>query len=160
MRKLNKLLIFVLSLTIGATFLMVSWAAAQVVAVEVDIKPMSCPNSLNVKGGGVLPVAILGTDDFDVTDVDTTTLQLEGVAALRTWFSDESTPVVDGEICECSEDSADGYLDLTAKFKKQDIVAALGAVSDGDVIVLTLTAMLQDGTAIMGEDCVLIRKRN
>jgi hypothetical protein len=159
MRKLNKLLIFVLSLTLGATFLMVSWAIAQV-EVEVDIKPMSCPNSLNVKGGGVLPVAILGTDDFDVTEVDTTTLHLEGVAALRTWFSDESTPVVDGEICECSEDSADGYLDLTAKFDKKAIVLALGAVSNGDVIMLTLTGVLLDGTPIVGEDCVLIRKKN
>jgi hypothetical protein len=159
MRKLNKLLIFVFSLTLGLIFLMVPWAMAQV-EVEVDIKPVSCPNSLNVKGGGVLPVAILGTDDFDVTTIDTTSLYLEGVPALRTWFMDVSTPVVDGEICECSEDSADGYLDLTVKFDKQDIVAALGSVSDGDEVVLTLTATLHGGTAIMGEDCVLIRKKN
>jgi len=35
--------------------------------VDVDIQPGSCPNSWNRKGNGVLPVAILGTEDFDVT---------------------------------------------------------------------------------------------
>jgi len=36
------------------------------IEVPVDIKPTSCPNPLNVKSRGVLPVAILGTADFDV----------------------------------------------------------------------------------------------
>ena len=31
--------------------------------IYVDIKPTSCPNPVNAKGGGVLPVAILGTDE-------------------------------------------------------------------------------------------------
>ena len=84
MRKLNKFLILAVSLTLGTTFLMASWATAQV-SVEVDIKPMSCPNSLNVKGGGVLPVAILGTDVFDVTTIDTTSLHLEGESADCGW---------------------------------------------------------------------------
>ena len=34
--------------------------------VPIDIKPQSCPNPLNVNSKGVLPVAILGTDTFDV----------------------------------------------------------------------------------------------
>jgi len=37
--------------------------------VLVDIKPGSYPNPLNVKSKGVLPVAILGTTAFDVSDV-------------------------------------------------------------------------------------------
>ncbi|MHC4346223.1 MAG: hypothetical protein ACYSUP_16230, partial [Planctomycetota bacterium] len=39
--------------------------------VAVDIKPQSCPNPFNIKSKGVLPVAILGTDEFDVEDVNT-----------------------------------------------------------------------------------------
>ncbi len=35
----------------------------------VDIKPGSFPNSVNLNSNGVLPVAILGTADFDVNDV-------------------------------------------------------------------------------------------
>jgi glucose/arabinose dehydrogenase len=42
----------------------------------LDIKPGSCPNPLNRRSRGVLPVALLGTEDFDVTDVDVSTLTL------------------------------------------------------------------------------------
>jgi subtilisin-like proprotein convertase family protein len=39
---------------------------------SLDIKPGSCPNSFNNKGtgNGKLPVALVGTDDIDVTEVD------------------------------------------------------------------------------------------
>jgi len=42
----------------------------------LDIKPGSCPNSLNRKKKGVTPVALLGTDEFDVTMVDLSTVAL------------------------------------------------------------------------------------
>jgi subtilisin len=42
--------------------------------VLVDIKPRSEANLINPKGNGVIPVAILGSDAFDVADVDVTTL--------------------------------------------------------------------------------------
>jgi hypothetical protein len=61
----------------------------------LDIKPRSCPNPLNIKifedpppngksmKGGVLPVAILGAASFDVTDMDVSSLLLQGVAPIR-----------------------------------------------------------------------------
>ena len=48
------------------------------------------------------------------------------------------------------------YLDLTLKFKVQEIVAALGSVYDGDVYLLTLTGEIIDGTPIEGTDCIVI----
>lgn len=57
--------------------------------VPVDVKPTSCPNPLNVGSKGVLPIAILGAEDFDVTTVDPESVRLEGVAPLRwvrTWL--------------------------------------------------------------------------
>jgi glucose/arabinose dehydrogenase len=42
--------------------------------VEIDIKPGSDPNPVNPNSRGVIPVAILGSDAFDVTDVDVSTL--------------------------------------------------------------------------------------
>jgi hypothetical protein len=42
----------------------------QAIEASVDIKPGSCPNSYNRSSRGVLPVAILGTGDFDVTQID------------------------------------------------------------------------------------------
>ena len=53
------------------------------IEVPVDIKPTSCPNPLNPKSNGVVPVAILGTADFDVSQIDPASILLEGVAPLR-----------------------------------------------------------------------------
>jgi hypothetical protein len=145
-----------------------------VIPVAIDIKPQSCPNPLNVKfkggsmisaagsgmptgAGGVLPVAILGTADFDVSLVDPTTVMLEGVAALRWNMEDVTTPVVDGEECECTTDPGDGLMDLTLKFNKSAIIASIGAVNNGDVLELTLTGETFDGRTINGSDCVIIR---
>ncbi len=41
---------------------------------EIDIKPWSDTNPINPMSRGVIPVAILGSDTFDVLDVDVTTL--------------------------------------------------------------------------------------
>ena len=51
-------------------------AAPPVVEVEIDIKPGSDPNSINLKSKGVVPVAVLTTDDFDASDVDPDTVTL------------------------------------------------------------------------------------
>ncbi|MDA1349125.1 MAG: hypothetical protein O3A47_09720, partial [Chloroflexi bacterium] len=60
--------------------------------VDIDVKPTSCPNPLNVGKRGVLPAAILGTDTVDVSQVDVATVQLEGVAPLRSNIEDVATP--------------------------------------------------------------------
>jgi hypothetical protein len=63
---------------------------------------------------------------------------------------------------DCTEEGWDGFLDLTLKFDTQEVVAALGDVSDGDVLVLQLTGNLQEdfgGTPIVGEDVVVILKK-
>lgn len=132
----------------------------------LDIKPRSCPNPLNIKifgdqnakpkKGGVLPVAILGDENFDVHDLDPSTLLLEGVPPIRHAFEDVTTPVVNGEECDCTTDGPDGYTDLVLKFKKLEIAEAIGPVSDGDVIVLTMTGNLLDGTPFEASDCVRI----
>jgi hypothetical protein len=64
--------------------------------VAVDIRPRSCPNPLNVKSKGILPVAILGTEEFDVYDIDPVSVRLEGVAPIRSSYEDVATPVADG----------------------------------------------------------------
>jgi len=125
--------------------------------VQLDIKPQSCPNPFNTKAKGVLPVAILGTEDFDVTTVDPATVLLEGVAPLRWSFEDVSTPIeLKEDSCTCTTNAADGYTDMTLKFNRQEILAMLQPVSDGELRVLTLTGMTFAGTEIEGEDCILI----
>ncbi len=127
--------------------------------VFFDIKPGSCPNPLNTKirnGHAVLPVAILGTADFDVTDIDVSTLLLQGVPPIRSSLEDVSRPF-DGEECGCTSAGPDGYVDLTLKFDYTSINETLGAVDNGDLVELTITGELEDGTPIEGDDCVLIR---
>ncbi|MCK5509695.1 MAG: YncE family protein [Desulfobacterales bacterium] len=133
--------------------------------VFVDIKPGSCPNPLNLKQKGVLPVAILGTEEFDVASIDPATIRLskEGVegevAPLRWSYEDVATPF-EGELCDCSDLNGDGYMDLTLKFKAQDVVDTLELDDNvGETIPLTLKGNLvgaEEGTPIQGQDCVWI----
>lgn len=152
-------------------------------SVDIDIKPQSCPNPLNVVSSpdtwlteddldvaaakvgpgvpqrpkAVIPVAILG-NDVDVYDIDPSTVELEGVSPVRFNYGDVATPVDDeAEECECTTLGPDGYMDMTLKFDRAAIIDSLGVVSDGDVIELTLTGQLYDGTDIEGTDCVIIR---
>jgi hypothetical protein len=127
------------------------------VICAVDIKPGSCPNPVNVKSHGVVPVAVLGSEDFDVSLVDGVSIQLVGVSAIRSGYEDVGAPVADGNECGWSEAGPDGFVDLTVKFETQEIVQALGDVNDGDVLPLMLTGVLEDGTPIEGTDCIVIR---
>ncbi|MDH4157610.1 MAG: T9SS type A sorting domain-containing protein [candidate division Zixibacteria bacterium] len=105
----------------------------------------------------VLPAAIMGTTDFDVRDVDPTTIELNGVPLLRWNYEDVGSPVSpEAAECECTDVGADGMEDLTLKFDKVAIAASLGEVSDGDVVTLTLSGQLQNGMALEGADCIVI----
>ena len=64
---------------------------------------------------------------------------------------------------DCTEDGPDGYTDLTIKFKTQEVVAALGEVSDGEVLVLSLTGTLKEdcgGLPFEGQDVVIILEKH
>ena len=140
------------------------------VRADLDIKPGSCPNPFNVnvfeflmsgnpKKGGVLPVAILGCDGFDVRDIDLGTVRLEQVEPLAKGceYEDVSSPVYDGAQCECIETGPDGYEDLVLKFSKQQIAAALsqlGLPQSGQETILTMRGNLLDGTPFEAADCI------
>jgi len=139
--------------------------ANEMIPVYVDIKPASWPNPLNLKGNGVLPVAVCGTEDFDVMTVDPETASLSlggiGVSPLRWEWEDVATPYT-GEPCDGHDLEGDGYLDLTVKFKVQEVIQSLGldAFNDGDVVILILTGNLKaefGGTPIQGQDCIVIQ---
>jgi len=138
--------------------------------VDLDIKPGSCPNSFNNKGtgNGKLPVALVGTDEFDVTMVDTSTLQLsraDGVGGSVTplmgppgpgiTISDTATPF-SGELCDCIEAEGDGIADLNMKFHRTTMtnVLELGDLPGNSMVELEVSGTLLDGTEFAVRDCI------
>lgn len=113
--------------------------------VLVDIKPGSFPNSVNLNSKGVLPVAILGTNEFDVTEVNIATLL----------FGDPNSGTPLFPVRSAIEDvSDDGFEDLSLKFSVADLVES-GALGF-DTIEGLLTGELFDGTSFEGMDAIRI----
>ena len=134
---------------------------------SIDIKPGSCPNPLNLKNKGVLPIAILGTKEIDVKAIDTDTIGLsregvEGVVQpIRYSYEDVATPF-EGELCDCHDLNGDGYMDLTLKFRVPELVEILLLQEANETTIpLALKANLiesEGGKLIEGLDCVRVKK--
>jgi hypothetical protein len=133
------------------------------IPVNVDIKPGSCPNPLKLKCKGVLPIAILGTDELDVSTIDPNTIMITreviegGVPLIQYNYEDVGTPFK-GEPCECHDLNGDGYLDITLKFSLEELIEGLmlNDIEDRGTVPLIITGGTYDGTSIRGEDCAWI----
>jgi len=118
--------------------------------VDIDIKPCSDPNSVNLKSKGVLPVAIISTEVFDATTVDWESVTLDAVPAIKAEEVDvNDTQVCDGGECWCT--GADGLIDLVVYFNTSDFVDW-----DEDTIEAMLEGETYGGTSIQGIDAVRI----
>jgi len=131
------------------------------IPVHIDIKPQSCPNPISTNSRGVVPVAILGSADFDVSQIDVSTIQLEGVSPMKHNIEDVATPHMQDTAVvnpnDCTIEGPDGFDDLTLKFDAQRFVAALGPVSKGQVIQVGLHGLLLDGTPFESYDVIIIK---
>lgn len=141
--------------------------------VPVDIHPTSCPNPLNLKSNGVVPVAILGTDEIPAEWIEPQSAFLNGVYLLRYAYEDVATPYLPYDepklTCyDCNTFGADGLMDLTYKFKTQEIVGSIGDVEDGACLRLELRARLKNtdpvpeglrGRVVAGHDVVIIKNK-
>jgi hypothetical protein len=76
--------------------------------VTIDIKPGSDPNSINPKSKGVIPVAVLGSMDFDATQV---------YPAKVTFGPHEAIPAHNGHVEDVDDD---GYMDMMFHFKTEE----------------------------------------
>ncbi|MGD8353559.1 MAG: SdrD B-like domain-containing protein [Pseudomonadota bacterium] len=127
--------------------------------VPVDVKPGSGINPLNLRSKGVLPVAILGSQDLDVGMISPESLLLNGIAPLRWSYGDvcgHDDTVMDPEMEGGEVQTPDGYQDLTLKFSTQEIAATLGEVKRGDIVPLIMSGTLVDGAPVSGEETVWI----
>jgi len=131
----------------GTTFLSFSCGTHHAVgivqptlAVSIDIKPGSDDNPVNLKANGLLPVAILGSDTFDVGEIDQTTLALAGAEPQERGNS--------GNFGAFEDVNSDGFMDLMLRFPIADLSFEPGATE------AMLTGSLLDGTDIAGSDWV------
>lgn len=119
--------------------------APATISVGIDIKPGSFPNSVNAGEQGLLPVAILGSADLDVSNIVPGSILLGGVS-LATRGSAKSP-----KLAFSYEDvNADGYMDMMVFFSVPMLAL------EGTETELKLTAELSDGTSIEGVDSIRI----
>ncbi len=113
-----------------------------VLEVEIDIKPGSDPNTINLGSKGVIPVAILSSMTFDATEVNPTTVSLGGAGvAVRG----------KGKSLAHAEDvNGDGLPDLVVQVETESLGFDTEA---GDLI---LTGFTYEGQEIKGTDTIVI----
>lgn len=116
-------------------------------AVAVDIKPGSDPNSINPSDQGLLPVAVLGSSSLNVSGINPETIALGGIATATRGKVQEIAYSIENV-------NGDEYMDLVAFFRVQDLVASEALTESTNQ--LTLTATLFNGDAITGNDTVRV----
>jgi hypothetical protein len=102
---------------------------------DIDVKPNTYPNDVNLKQKGVIPVAILTTADFDALSVNPSTVVLQGQEPVH-WAAQD----VDN----------DGNVDLIFQFD----ATTLPLTQESTTVVLTGKTI--DGIDILGMDTVNI----
>jgi len=118
-----------------------------VIEVNVDIKPGSDPNSINLCSGGNVPVAIFASAELDVADINTDTLRFAEASVKVVGKKDPHT------LCNLEDVSGDLIDDLVCHYVTQDIAAL-----DGESSTATVNGELLDGTPFEGTDSVNIVK--
>lgn len=112
----------------------------EVVEIDIDVLPGSEKNPINPNRKGVIPVAILGSDTFDVETIDLETLRFGPAGALP-------AHVTGGHLEDVNED---GVIDLVSHYPIQET----GIVADIEEACVTATTM--EGQAVKGCDQISI----
>ncbi len=140
-----------------------------------DLKPGSCPNPVQIRGGGAaatLPGGILG-NGFDVTQVDLPSVRLQHppagaflfdaqVVPIRIGFQDVGTPFDPQSPCDCAALGPDGILDISVHFNKSDAITILKLdhEPDGSLVPLQIVGLDKSAEIMFGAvDCALIQQR-
>jgi hypothetical protein len=126
------------------------------IPVKIDYRPFRNSNPLNYRSHGNVLVAIFGSADFNVRQIDLESLLLAGVAPVR-------GALRIGKIYSRTDGARDDYEDLVLMFKTQQVIQAL-EISCGrelknvERVDLSLTGNLKDDSAtpIEGQDTAVV----
>jgi hypothetical protein len=112
--------------------------------VDIDIKPGSYPNAVNLGSHGLIPVAIFSSNDFDATTVDPDTVELAGSGvAVR----GKSNKYMSHE----EDVNGDGWVDLMLQAATANLAPEF--LQNGETV---LTGLTYSGQDIQGTDDVTI----
>lgn len=106
------------------------------IPVAIDIRPGSYLNPVNPASKGVIPVAVLGSIDFDTAQVDISSVVFGPAAA---------SPVHDGHVADVN---ADGFMDMVLHFNSDDTGIACGDTT------AALNGRTYDDRSFTGTDAV------
>jgi len=115
-----------------------------VLLVDIDIKPGSYPNAINLDSHGLIPVAILSSEDFDATTVDPETVELAGAGVAVRGKSNKY-------MAQLEDVNADGLVDLINHVATENLDP--NSLQDGYAVLIGVT---YDGQEITGKDEITI----
>ena len=134
-----------LALITGAALLypLICWAPP-FLEPEISIEPGGSPNAINTQANGLIPVAILGSEVFDVDSIDPTTLAFGPSGAAPAHMAGGHY----GDV------NSDGWLDIVSHYATQETEIAPGDIS------ACVIGELFDGTYFEGCDAISTRPPN
>lgn len=131
------------ALTIGINGEETTYNFEYVTPIEIDIKPGSPQNTINVGSAGVVPVAMLSSESFDATQIDPGTVALAGAKVRMVGRAGKF-------LCQTRDANGDGRTDLIC-----DVETVQFLIEPGDTVAV-LEAMTFGGLPVRGQDIIRI----
>jgi hypothetical protein len=88
------------------------WESSTLLTVDIDVKPGSATNPINLGAQGVLPVSVFSSESFDATQIDPLTCELAGAPV-----------ALNGQepMAHLEDVNGDGLLDMMLQFEIQEL---------------------------------------
>jgi len=112
-------------------------------AMTIDIKPGDSKNIVRASSGRVIPVAIFGSSELNVTAINPRSIRLNGVDVMLVGKSDKS-------LCRQADINDDSYEDLVC-----DVHTTGFKVGEGEFMII-IKATTYHGESLTGEDRIRI----
>lgn len=110
--------------------------------ISIDIKPGSDPNCINSDGHGAIPVALLGSPDFDATQVEPLSVSLDGQGVRVVGKGNTQAHLEDINF--------DGFTDMIVQIEDVD-----GTYEAGDTLAY-ISGELTNGMPFVGSDTLCV----
>jgi hypothetical protein len=133
--------------------------------ILIDVRPGKCPSLIKFPSDSLVPIAILGSATFDVSQIVLSSLELDGVPAdsdgvlikdFTSPFKSNSWWAKRFPEFRCARKDKDGFKDLRVYFNQSAIADAHKINRFFSVAYVTITGELTTGLHFEGKDIVVI----